>query len=315
MVRGDQRCEWIASGQHGVLSLEQARSCDLSDDAVLRRVSAQRWIRVWPGVYRMAGTPVSWVQQLMAATLWAGDGSAISHATAAALWGMDGFQERGPIELSLERSTRLRSDRLLIHRAQAWKSGERVRIRGIPVTGAARTLCDLATRVPAERLEEALECCLRRDWTSEKALLTRLTQNRGRGRNSTAALRRLLEVRNGSLRPTESLLETRLLNALREAGLPAAVRQFEVWDGSHFVARLDFAYPNERVAIETDGATYHLRRERWERDHARRSKLTALGWRCLVVTWARLHREPAKVAGELRAALSNAQNPAKSAGF
>src|SRR5207302_8127923 len=46
---------------------------------------------------------VSWQQRLMAAQLWAGEGAAISHRAAAALWELDGF-EPGTVELTVSRA-------------------------------------------------------------------------------------------------------------------------------------------------------------------------------------------------------------------
>jgi hypothetical protein len=47
-------------------------------------------------------------------------------------------------------------------------------------------------------------------------------------------------------------METLLARALRQNGLPAPVPQFEIFDQGRFVARVDFAYPDERIVIEYD---------------------------------------------------------------
>ncbi|HZH02134.1 MAG TPA: DUF559 domain-containing protein [Myxococcaceae bacterium] len=96
-------------------------------------------------------------------------------------------------------------------------------------------------------------------------------------------LRALLAARSPGAAPTESALETRLARVLREAGLPAPERQFEMISQGR-VIRLDFAFPTQRLAVETDGARYHLNASAWERDPARRAALAELGWRCLVIT-------------------------------
>lgn len=40
---------------------------------------------------------------------------------------------------------------------------------------------------------------------------------------------------------------------LRRAGLPASVAQFRVFDADGFLARVDFAYPELKIAITYDG--------------------------------------------------------------
>lgn len=81
---------------------------------------------------------------------------------------------------------------------------------------------------------------------------------------------------------TESPMETRLRVALVRAGLPRPVAQYIVRDvAGTFVARLDLAYPELKIAIEYDGAWH------WESrmaDERRRGRLRALGWTVIVVS-------------------------------
>ena len=51
----------------------------------------------------------------------------------------------------------------------------------------------------------------------------------------------------------ESPPETRLRLLIRRAGLPAPKAQHRVFDADGLVARLDFAYPEQKLAIEYDG--------------------------------------------------------------
>ena len=72
-------------------------------------------------------------------------------------------------------------------------------------------------------------------------------------------------------------METKLVQLIRASGLPEPVRQFEVWNGSVFVARLDLAYPDERVAVEYDSDEFHTGRTGVARDRSRRHRLLAVG--------------------------------------
>src|SRR5256714_7015750 len=82
----------LIARQRGVLSRSQALEAGLGRGAIQHRLDSGEWQRLHPGVYRMRGAPPSWEQRLMAATLWAGPESAVSHRSAAALWKLDGIE-------------------------------------------------------------------------------------------------------------------------------------------------------------------------------------------------------------------------------
>jgi len=82
------------------------------------------------------------------------------------------------------------------------------------------------------------------------------------------------------------------------AGLPTPAIQPRI--GRY---RVDFAYPDARVAIEADGFRWHSSRQQFERDRARRNALTAMGWTVLHVTWEELSKRPGEVAAIVRATL------------
>lgn len=88
------------------------------------------------------------------------------------------------------------------------------------------------------------------------------------------------------MRVTESAFEARLFQEMRRAGLPLPARQHDVYDESgRFVARVDFAYVEARLAIEAVGYRWHSGRDAWARDQSRCNALAAAGWRMVNVTW------------------------------
>jgi hypothetical protein len=64
-----------------------------------------RWRAAGPGVYRIAGTPVTWRSHLLAAVLAGGPGAVASHRSAGALHGLDGCRPGVP-EVSVPRGRR-----------------------------------------------------------------------------------------------------------------------------------------------------------------------------------------------------------------
>ncbi|CAN5648311.1 hypothetical protein BH18ACT7_BH18ACT7_02000 [soil metagenome] len=100
---------------------------------------------------------------------------------------------------------------------------------------------------------------------------------------------------------SESPQEPRLRVTLVLAGLPAPVPQYEVRGAGRLIARVDPAYPRQRIAIAYDGR-WHDTAGQFARDRCRLSALAAAGWRVILVTAADLHH-PREVISLVRAAL------------
>jgi very-short-patch-repair endonuclease len=73
------------------------------------------------------------------------------------------------------------------------------------------------------------------------------------------------------------------------------VPQFRVFDAEGFVARVDLAYPELRIAIEYDGL-WHAERHAFLDDRRRLNRLVAAGWVVLHVTADDLRRPDVLVA-------------------
>jgi very-short-patch-repair endonuclease len=72
--------------------------------------------------------------------------------------------------------------------------------------------------------------------------------------------------------------------------------------------RIDLAYPAHRLAIECNGWKFHgPDRDKWERDSVRVSRLAALDWRVMFVTWRQLEHDPALVIDRIARALDPAR--------
>lgn len=68
-------------------------------------------------------------------------------------------------------------------------------------------------------------------------------------------------------------------------------------------ARIDFAWPDCKLAVEVDGRAFHSSDEAFENDRDRRNDLEAADWMVLNVTWKGLTRAPDSVVCRIRAAL------------
>ncbi len=67
---------------------------------------------------------------------------------------------------------------------------------------------------------------------------------------------------------------------------------------------VDFAFPDRRLIVETDGWEFHGSRDAFEVDRRRDAVLLAAGWRVLRVTWHQVSERPEWVVAVIRAALA-----------
>ncbi|HET7481836.1 MAG TPA: hypothetical protein VFK89_03150, partial [Actinomycetota bacterium] len=164
----------------------------------------------------------------------------------------------------------------------------------IPTTTPARTLLDLGAVASDAVLELAVESALRKRQTSISRLRHLVDKHSARGRRGPSRLGALLDSR-GVLPPTESHLETRFacfLRALSKAGLPPPARQHSISDRDGFVARVDFAYPQSRLALQVLSFEFHSGRESWLKDVRQFDRLIRAGWSVLPLTEEDLHEPP-----------------------
>lgn len=305
-MTAETRCRRVAGAQHGLIRRDQAIACGMTESSIDRRTASGTWARVLPRVYSVDAIDLGWEARAKAVSLWAGAGSALSHETAAALWEMDGFPP-GPLVVSTERSLDAPPG-VVVRRVRRFGPADVAPLRGTRVTTPARTLLDLAGVAPEPLVETAVDAALRCSLVSLPKLRWFVQTSGGRGRRGTATMRRILAARPGGYIPPESALERRLWDLIAHAGLPLPVRQHVV-SGKGFVARVDLAYPEQRVAIEADSYRWHSGKRAWSHDLARRNRLTALGWLVLNVTHEDLIERPRVVVDHIHRSLEGRSLP------
>jgi hypothetical protein len=218
--------------------------------------------------------------------------------TAVVLWGGHEFARiEDPVEVILPPGER-------------WQPGPGVLVRSAPLprdvvgtrrglrrTGRVRTAVDLIRRGDVDDgvvlLDRLVTAGIVRLAPVRDAVAT-LPRCRG-----SRLAREIAELADGY---AESPQETRLRLLVRRAGLPAPSAQYRVLDDDGFVARVDFAYPGLRLAIEYDGA-WHGEPGQLGRDRRRLNRLTAAGWRVLFVTAADMY-DPDGLVARLVAAMT-----------
>lgn len=225
-----------------------------------------RWVRVQRGVYADGPEPPTSFDRERAQVL-AADGTARG-ALAGVLLGLDSVQLDGmPM-----RKGRLIDDHTTV-------------IGGVRCVGARQALVDLAAHLDDDTWEQALESALRKRLV---AIADLDVVSRAPG---IRRIRRVLE-RRGDVPPTESLLETLMVQLLRSVPrLPEPVRQHRVtWPDGSFVARVDLCWPHLGVFIELDGQG-HQDQPVYDA-HRQTAVVAATGWRVARFTWREVTRSP-----------------------
>lgn len=287
----EQALAALKARQFGVFRRDQAIGLGLSEDFIHRALRRGRLTRELPRVYRDPAAPRSREQELMMAQLWAGDGAAISHRSAAVLLGLAGSAPRY-IEVTAPIARRAPSG---VHLFRGRLVGADVTSRGpLRVVSPTRTLIDLAAVVSDEALEIALDSALSGGLTSTVYLDRRLCALGSQGRKGTGRLAQLLAMREGG-RGLESPLETKFFRLIRRHRLPQPQLGYEV--GPY---RLDFAYPHAKLGIELEGYAYHSGRSAWLNDAPRRNYFSDHGWLVLYFTWDDVTKRPDDVITTLR---------------
>ena len=279
----DRAIAELARRQHGVVGRAQLRALGLGDDAIDWRVRKRRLHRVHRGVYVVGYPHLTRNGSFMAAVIACGERAALSHFSAAVLWGMlkDGG---GAIHVTTPVG-RERPD-LVVHRAPL-AEGEIRKRAGIAVTTPARTLIDLADVAPRRTLERAIDEAeyLRLDCTG---LAPR------HGRRGTGVLSSVLAVHTAGSTRTRSEMEEMFLAMCDKHGLPRP--EVNVYVEGY---ECDFVWREQRLIVETDGGAAHGTRRAQRRDPVRDADLMIAGWRVWRLTYEQLLREPEAVAQQL----------------
>ena len=286
------RAFWaLVAAQHGVVSRAQLLGLGFTAAGIRWRVRVGKLHIVRPGVYAVGRPELTPKGRWMAAVLYCGAGAHLSHGSAAELLLIEN-ERPGLIEVSVPASRNPRGGRdLIVHRSATLVAQDIGDFRGIPVTSPARTLLDLATRLPQRRLEAAINAADKHDHITPPALRAYLDD--GASQPGVRALRNLLDHHTFTL--TDSDLERRFIPLALRAGLPQPLTQQRL---NGF--RVDFYWPDLGLVVETDGLRYHRTPAEQARDRLRDQAHMAAGLTPLRFTHRQVRYEPDHVQAVLQ---------------
>jgi hypothetical protein len=285
------------SAHYGVISRSEAVSAGLTPAQIKSRVKSGRWQIVCRGVYHLGGAPMGPLARCRVAVLVGGQDCALSHGSAAWLWGVADSTE------SIERPTITVPRRRLVRVAglTVVRSGHAVRVvfrRGLPCTDPIRTIIDCAAGATADELDNLVDRALARKIVHHERLLKSVVASpefrHHRGRPRLVAR---FKARGITGSPHSSVLESRMGRLLRRHGIPEP--RAELWWGPDRSYRLDFAFLEVRLVIEVDGYAAHFAPEQQRYDRRRDQRLRRAGWTVLRYDWWEVTYDAARVAQEI----------------
>jgi very-short-patch-repair endonuclease len=294
--RADHEISAIATRQGGVIAHAQLIALGVREGAIRHRVRTGRLHAVpgHRGVFFVGHTARNDRTRLWAAQLAIGPESAISHRSAAALWGLR-RTAIAYVEVTVPGPSRRRSA-IRVHRTTGLPGADVEEIDGLRVTSVARTLLDLGAVTPLRVVERAFDQAdvLR---LLDMAAVGRVLQE-GTYRPGASKLGRVAARATTGTSITETDLEELMLAIIRRAGLPEPVCQHPVLQ-----YRPDFCWPARRLIAEADGSAHDTPSGRLH-DARRDVELQNAGWRVLRFPKRVILGEPAYVADAVGQALA-----------
>ena len=260
-----------------------------------------RFRAVFPGVYLDKAAAPTLDTRIRAAWLWSDRKSVVAGAAASALHGAKWIPATATIELI---SSNTRTPAGIRCRNMSLLGGEVCAIRGIRATTAERTAFDLARFGGLDLAVQRVDALL--NATGVKPADIGLLAERHPHHPGLRQLETVLGLVDGG---AESPRETTLRLMLVRTDIASPTTQFTVHDErGQFVARLDMAWPELKIAVEYDGEQHRTDRQQYVRDVRRLEALAELGW---IVIRVMKEGRPADILRRVRDAIAFRRAPGR----
>ena len=276
---------------HGVITRAQVLEAELSKAQIDRRVRRGQWIS-GPGrrTYILSShqsDPLAWLRaasQGLEAIAW-------GHS-ALALWGL--VEHPRIPTLATPHRTRDRRVSLTLRQdlevlPQTVRCGIPCLQLGVALASAASSTTGPPMTKPV--LDELIDEALRQQLTTWPRVYEAFALFAMPSRPGSTLLRVVMQERSNESPPPSTWNREFSLKLVR-SGLPRPVSEHRVVQrGELLVAKVDLAYPQERLAIELDTVQSHLNRVAFEADRRRDAMLAQIGWRVARFTWDQYQRD------------------------
>lgn len=296
----------VLSRHDGVLRVDSAMKF-LTRDALRWRVSSGRWQQPCRGIVVAQSGPLTELQALRIAVLWAGPGGALAGLTAASLDGLQGFTDQGqfaerPIHILVPASSPARRMRpnlsLVVHYSRLLGTDDIHPLREPRRTRMARSLVDAAAWMATDRGAQAVLAAGVQQRLARLEDLTAIVARNQRLPRRGMITDTLEDIAGGA----HALSELDFTRLIRRYRLPPPDRQAPRRDSAGRRRWLDAVWETARLVVEVDGR-HHMDAAQYWADMDRDNDLTVDGYRVLRFPAFLVRYHPGYVAGKIRAAL------------
>jgi len=231
----------------------------------------------------------------MAAVLACGADAALSHRSAAALWGF-GEEHRAYVDITVRRASEARIRGIRCHRRPTLPASDLTTRAGTPLTTPVRTFLDLTTVAGPKTIERAINEADKLDVIDADSLRKALDDHAGEP--GVRPLREILDEH--TFRLSDDELERLFRPLAAVAGLPTPLTKVMVDE-----FEVDFFWSDLGLVVETDGWRYHRTPSAQTRDALRFQVHVAAGRTPLRFSHYQVKYEPRHVEDILRKTVAN----------
>jgi hypothetical protein len=249
------------------------------------QVKSGRLIRVWYGVYTAQEPDL--LGRLAALDIFMERHAVVCMGTAAKLYGFD--TENTTAIHVLDPGVRMRPTvGLMVHQ----RTGARLRrVAGRLATAPAWTAVEVARQLRRPRALATLDAALGSIHCTRNDIQCAVAEQRGR--RGIVAVRDLLPFADGR---AESAMESEARLVMIDHGLPLPELQYPIYGHDGELWRVDFAWPEARVAAEYESIDWHAGRDEMLRDKTRWGQIQELGWTIIPIVVKDVRRQPDRLA-------------------
>lgn len=264
----------LFAAQDGVATRAQLHAAGVSDPMIAVRIDTDEVVRVRPGLFRTKHHPHTDRTALRIGALLAGG---VADRRTALYW--HGMLDEPPPAITVtvppERRLRWAAGYPITTRRRTLDAADILEVDGLAVTARPLSVLEVAD---AKVMDRALQV----GQVSLDELAAALDRNANA--KGIAAARKVFDIASGD---TESEAERKFAGLLRLHEITGWHTQlmFHGW-------RLDFAFPELKLAVEINGWAYHRSRGRWMNDQDKANALNAAGWTVLSFSWHHLDDDP-----------------------
>lgn len=283
-VEVERKIQGVMHEQYSLITTPQALECGMTYKGLGREERAARLERLARGLYRDARQPKTFHQSVLAAVLIHRSPALAGGATAARLYGVDGYYG-DDVLLYVPRGGHHCNPLATVHQLEGLDQRDRRLVDNIPCLAPETTLLTLAAAPGAtyDRIESALVALSCKGLLTVKRVAQRIDRFEGKGRKGIVLLRQVADQWHGRQLPG-SAKELELGRILDAAGVGPVSYQVPVTVEGGVTLHADIGLPGRAIVVEYQSDAHHSTRSARRNDSSRILQMRAAGLEVLPAT-------------------------------